>query len=50
MRLWPNPGRKRMFGVFRAHDTCLVPTNVVLPRWGSYQGSPNLSAKFEGPL
>jgi len=34
MRLRPGLGSKRIFGVFRAHGTCLVAANVVLPRLG----------------
>jgi len=30
MHLRPEFGRKRIFGVFRAHVTCLVAANVVL--------------------
>jgi len=35
MRLRPGLGCNRIFGVFRAHGTCLLAENVIFPRRGS---------------
>jgi len=34
-------GRKRIFGVLTAQETCLVAANVVLPRWEAISPLPN---------
>jgi len=51
MRLQPGLGRKRIFAVFRAQETCLVAVNVVLPtHWKANSTPPDPLAGFQGPL